>query len=150
MGAGLGYADALRYLFPDLDRAGLRVAYTRYFRSIEYLSALERVNGGAWETLEPKRRLEIALDRHVAEMAYFLITTPFHTLVTGPGGNFEMAREARKVIEAKLGSEGGSNDPLVRFAKAAIASAAREAKGELLPHGMVDTFESPGVKWKPS
>lgn len=69
---------AMRYLAPKYYARAKnkeRLAWLNELSSSELvLDAVHALQGGEWHTLEPDRRLELALSKHLAELAHLLYT----------------------------------------------------------------------------
>lgn len=62
------------------------------------VAAWEVWNGGRWQDLEPDRRLELALDHHLAQIAYYLYTSD----INADDANIKKLAEAREAIRTAL------------------------------------------------
>ena len=78
--------------------------------------------GGTWPDLDPDRRLELALDHHLAQMAYCLLTSDFNH----PDANLRKLTEAREAIQGALETRRGSESAKFEaFLQAVIKNAER-------------------------
>jgi hypothetical protein len=116
--AGLPQLKAMAYLVPEYDRTvskTMRAGWRRrWMNDPLLLDAAKRLNGGEWVSLDPERRLEIALDKHYAELAYFLYTHDYADLEEVDLKKADVAREA---LAAKLNAADaeGEDAPFTRF-----------------------------------
>lgn len=139
--AGLEPFDALHYILPDIDSERLISVAKLWAKSAALFDAVNELNGGAWQTLEPQKRYEIALDKHYAELARFLYTRSYADLV---GKEFDKAVEARRALEAKIAGRSGSDDPLTKFARHVLGKMTSDDRLPPQLTSMVDTL--PGRK----
>lgn len=118
--AGLPQLQAMAYLVPEYDRGvskTLRIGWRRrWMNDPLLLDAAKRLNGGEWVSLDAERRLEIALDKHYAELAYFLYTHDYADLEEVDLKKADVAREA---LAAKLNAAESEGDdaPWTRFVR---------------------------------
>lgn len=116
--AGLPQLRAMAYLAPEYDRTisktTRRMWQRRWMNDPILLEATTRLNGGQWVALDPDKRLEIALDKHYAELAYFLYTHDYAQLEEVELKKADVAREA---LSAKLTASQteGEDAPWTRF-----------------------------------
>jgi hypothetical protein len=132
--AGLPQMHAVLYFLPDPDAAHaeevLRLAHA-WQRSADVLAAIAQLNGGEWVALDEDRRLQIALDKHHAELAYYLYTTSFTTAAGAELGKLNTARQA---IRDKLSGGIDADSPLARFMRDLIEG---KTPAQLTSAGMV-------------
>lgn len=141
--AGVDALDAVVLLLPDHPLSAQITAVRQYLRSPQLLEAFRELNGAAWAELPAQRRLEVAHAKHLAELAYFLLTRSVQSM---DKDEFEKAKEARKAIEGELKSVTPTDSPLARFARQALDRAAREVHTA----GSVQTFHEPITVSRPS
>lgn len=132
--AGVPQPDALAYVLgPGLDPRSASAILFTWLRSPALRDALATLNGGAWPTLAPEARLDVALDKHYAEMAYFLYTHDFEQ-ATGP--ELRKLDTARQALEAQRTGKLQANSPFMKFLTAILkpgADALRLGSGEGMP-----------------
>lgn len=113
--AGLPATEAVLYFVAESEElsaeAITRLAWT-WQRSADVLAAIADLNGGAWVDLPEDRRLAVALDKHFAELAYYLYTTSFTTAAGAELGKLNTARQA---LRDKLAGGMDEDSPLARF-----------------------------------
>ena len=91
----------------------------QWYRNPLVLRAINEFNGGAWQELEPDRRLRVSLDKAYAEYAFFLYSHDYATL---DGVNLKKFNDARAAIDERLSGKEGADSP---FEKAIRDIAAR-------------------------
>lgn len=78
LAAGVPAADALVYFAPEhfaaITPEQIATWQRDWLTAHIVIRAFNSLNGGAWETLDKDRRLELAVDKTLAELAYFLYT----------------------------------------------------------------------------
>lgn len=111
--SGVPQPDALGYILgPGLDAHTTHSVLALWLRSPAVRDALATLNGGAWPVLAPEARLDVALDKHYAEMAYFLYTHDFEQ-ATGP--ELRKLDTARTALEAQRTGRLQQNSPFMKF-----------------------------------
>lgn len=120
--AGLSGLDALAYIAPDYlgtiaeDADAQRALLTAWARSRLVLEATTKLNSAPWQSLDPEARLQIALDKHYAELAYFLYT---HDWSEAEGTDLKKATDAREALAKRLeGSDSTTDSPMAAFMRA--------------------------------
>jgi hypothetical protein len=110
LAAGLPQLKAMAYVAPayflSARKWQLPKWRARWMNSPLLLDAVRTLNGASWTDLDPKRRLEISLDKHYAELAYYLYHHDFARLT---GEDLDKAKIARGALVEKL-SEGKAGD----------------------------------------
>lgn len=117
LAAGVPPNDAVRYLAPKYWDGLDEPARTDYAKEIAgsllLVDAMSELNGGKWEELEPARRLQLALDKHLAELAHFLYT---HSYANETGvGLDKMDAAAKRLTDYLTDSDGSDETPWKRF-----------------------------------
>lgn len=84
LAAGVSASEAIRFVHPSLY-ATATPAQRRRWASVWtndalLLDAINLLRGGAWQDLDKDARLSVALDKHLAELAYFLYTHDYAKL----------------------------------------------------------------------
>lgn len=126
--SGLDAPHALAYLAPAYiaslagKRAEFNTLVVQWARSPLVLDATTKLNGGAWHKLEPDDRLRIALDKHYAELAYFLYT---HDFAIVDGQDLKKATDAREALAKKLEGNDGPGTPTDAFIKILMEQGAK-------------------------
>lgn len=116
--AGFPPTSALAYFSPRDFKAASKAMKQQWLDEWtdddRVTTELEKVNGGKWQELDKGDRIRIAMEKHQAEMAYFLYTHNFNTMEGVDQRRAEMARETLGAILAG----GDGTDPLSPYAKA--------------------------------
>lgn len=108
--SGMPSQDAIRYFFdPSDDPERVRFEHERWLRSDELQSALKQLMGRAWQEMSLDERVKFAIDKHYAEMAYFLYAHNYGELV---GHDKQKADTCRQALEAKLAGSAGKMSAL--------------------------------------
>lgn len=116
--SGVPQPDALAYIVgPGLDPHTTHSALTLWLRSPAVRDALALLNGGAWPALAPEARLDVALDKHYAEMAYYLYTHDYDQ-ATGP--ELRKLDTAREALEQQRTGRLQQNSPFMKFLTAIL------------------------------
>lgn len=110
--AGVPHADALCYVLGAVEPGLVDLALPRWLRSRLVVDALAALNGGRWPALEPDARLDIALDKHYAEMAHYLYT---HDYESAEGKDMAKLTVAREALERLRTGRLEQNSPFVKF-----------------------------------
>lgn len=116
LSSGIPAARAIAYFAPDyytsIDTAKRRDWLSRWSNDVVVATAAAKFNSGQWQELEKDARLQIALDKHLAELAYYLYTTTF---AEAEGGELRKLTDAREAIMAVIKSqEGDAETPWMR------------------------------------
>lgn len=113
LNAGMPSSDAIRYFFsPDEDPQRLQFEHERWLRSEAVQKALLQVMGKAWQDMSLDERVKFAVDKHYAEMAYFLYAHNYGELV---GTEKQKADTCRQALEAKLAGSAGKMNALSQW-----------------------------------
>jgi len=107
--AGVEPRQALGYFFDSPSEAD--IAYDHWLRHRRVQDAFTTLNKGEWQKLSPEERIELALKKHYAEMAYFLWTHHYAELA---GKELDKADTCRSALEQKLAGTAGQT-PLQRY-----------------------------------
>lgn len=110
--AGVPQDDALAYVLGSVEAGVLAVALPRWMQSRLVVDALATLAGGRWPDLEPDARLDVALDKHNAELAHYLYTHDFETAEGKELGKLKYAREA---LSAERSGRLQANSPFMKF-----------------------------------
>lgn len=112
--AGLSPSDALAYIAPDyhasLTDKPLAQWVTAWCSSPLVVAAVDAWNHGAWQELTPDVRVTLALDHHIAQLAYVLYTSDY----TSPAADFQRIRDARQVLLDWVKTSGKVEDAMSR------------------------------------
>lgn len=128
--SGVPQPDALAYVLGPTDPHTTHAVLALWLRSPALREALAMLNGGAWPTLAPEARLDVALDKHYAEMAYFLYT---HDFEQASGAELRKLDTARTALETQRTGRLQANSPFMKFLTAILkpgAEVLRLGKGD--------------------
>lgn len=93
--------------------------FEEWTATAEFEREVDAFNGGKWQDLDPHQRLSLALDKHHAEMAFYLYSHNYNSEAIENWSKMTEAREAlTKLVE---GSEGGALDAFSLALKDVIA-----------------------------
>lgn len=121
LNAGVPALDAIRYVLPQIADADCDARLALWSTSTALADANAQTTGGAWEDLDPDVRIALALDKHHAELAYFLYTHRFDSS-TDPSTARKM-EEARTALAAQQkGNAPADDSPWSRFVSEQIDS----------------------------
>lgn len=109
---GVPQPDALAYVLGAVDDGVLARTLPRWLRARHVVDALATLNGGRWPALEPDKRLDIALDKHYAEMAHYLYT---HDYESADGKEMRKLDSARESLERLRTGRMEQQSPFMRF-----------------------------------
>lgn len=131
LAAGVPAADALVYFAPEhfaaITPEQIATWQRQWLTAPIVVRAFNAFNGGAWEELDKVRRLELAVDRTLAELAYFLYT---HNYQDCYGIELTKHDAARKDLMAfiKAQSSGDDDAPWVKAMREIIEGKIHENK----------------------
>lgn len=115
--AGVPNEEALRY-FIDADVQPDPIQFAswakQWARSPEVMKQMVKLQHGSWVDLTPQQRIQLALDKHYNEMAYFLYTHNYADLAAHPAVKTK-ADSCRTTLEAKVAGMAGKLNPLSAF-----------------------------------
>lgn len=113
LASGMPSIEVIAYFAPpDATQSEVENLHARWIKSKEIGQAILRLQGKAWQDLSLEERIKLAIDRHYSEMAYFLYSRNYGTLV---GAEKQKADTCRQALEAKLAGMAGKMDALSRF-----------------------------------
>lgn len=116
--AGVPQPDALCYVLGSVEPGIIELALPRWMRSPRVVDALATLNGGRWPSLDADARMDIALDKHYAELAHYLYT---HDYDTAEGKTLSKLDKAREALESQRTGRIQANSPFMRFLNAILA-----------------------------
>lgn len=108
--AGMPGEEALAYFFENPDEAV--ASYELWMRSRTLKDATLALQGKTWQAMTAEERIELAINKHYNELAYFLYSRNYVSLI---GSEKAKADTCRGVLEAKLAGTAGKLDPLMQF-----------------------------------
>lgn len=101
------------------------------------LSANTELVGAEWQDLDGERRLQIAIDKHMAELAYLLYSRSYATL---QGRDVDKADNARTAILEYLAAKGGDpSAPWVKYLRELTEKVDSDAVATMLTVPTVET-----------
>lgn len=111
---GIPPMEAIRYFFPpEADEGVIKTAAKVWVRSEEVKRALLRLqHGKTWQGMSLPERISFTIEKHYSEMAYFLYSHNYSTLI---GADKLKADTCRSALEAKLAGTAGKMSPLEQF-----------------------------------
>ena len=111
--SGMPSTDAIQYFFDDeQDPERLRFEHDRWIRSGLVRDAVDAVQGKKWSAMTLQEQIQFAIDKHYAELAYFLYSHNYSTL---SGAERQKADTCRQALEAKLAGMAGKMTPLTAW-----------------------------------
>ena len=123
--AGIPALTAVAYCASDVPYERHPIVLAAWLNDPLLLKSAADFNGGEWQDLAPDDRLDIALDKHFAELAYYLWS---HNYASAEGVELTKAIEARKAIVEKLKGVGeGDDTPFVKAMRDLVSGAISEA-----------------------
>ena len=108
--SGMPTINIMAYFCPDVDSHTLRAEHDRWVRSKRILAAIKRVQGKGWEEMNLTEQINFSIDKHYAELAYFLYSHNYSDLTAS--SDITKADTCRKVLEQKLAGTTGKLSPL--------------------------------------
>ena len=118
--AGVPQPDALCYVLGAVEPGLIELALPRWLRSRLVVDALATLNGGRWPALESDARLDIALDKHYAELAHYLYTHDYDGADAKQMRKLDTARESLERLRVGRMQE---NSPFVKFLRQLLVPA---------------------------
>lgn len=107
--AGMPPIDAIIYFFPDMDPGDLKNTL-KGWQSHDFVQrATHALQGKLWQEMTLEERINYAVDKHYAEMAYYLYSRNYALL---QGTDKQKADTCRTALEAKLAGTAGKQSPL--------------------------------------
>lgn len=138
--AGVPQPDALCYVLGAVEPGIIELALPRWMRSRLVVDALATLNGGRWPALDHDARLDIALDKHYAEMAHYLYT---HDYDSADGPTLRKLDAARTSLESLRTGRMQENSPFVKFLRSILAPKSTPAPMLGLPEATSDGYRAP-------
>ena len=110
---GMPPTDAIRYFYDTNPPNELQAAQYTWMRSPHVKRAiLDHQRGKSWQGMTLDERIDYTINKHYSEMAYFLYSHNYATLM---GPDKAKADTCRTALEAKLAGTAGQLNPLERF-----------------------------------
>lgn len=138
LSAGLPASDAIRYFLGDEPDGGWTEAaiqrfLARWAAHPSVAAAQKRLMGKEWQELSAEERIKYALDKHYAEMAYFLFANNYGSI---GGADKVKADTCRGVLETKLAGMAGKLDPLSNFLQDIMAGRVKLGEPGVAPQAV--------------
>jgi hypothetical protein len=114
--AGIPFSEAMGYIdetFPLMTDKQRQFCERRWMNSPILLEENSKLIGGQWQNLDKDARLQLAFDKHMAELAYLLYSRSY---ITADGVDARKIDSARAALMEYL-SDGGT-DPHSAFRRA--------------------------------
>lgn len=113
LSTGVPSHEAIRYFAPDdTPPPELARQHEHWVGSHAVRQAIVKLQGKAWQEMEPMERLKIAVEKHYAELAYFLYSHNYSDLM---GAEKTKADTCREAIERKISGTAGKDDAFSRY-----------------------------------
>lgn len=112
--AGLPVKDIMVYFFPESTDTERQSIAAGWVRSKALQQAVKALQGADWHEMSLEKRIQLAVDKHYSELAYFLYSNNYNTV---SGTEKTKADTARAVLETKLAGLAGQANPLAQFWK---------------------------------
>ena len=113
--SGMPSMEAIGY-FADAEIAAdpslLRSIHDRWMKSSVVRASLLALQGKPWQGMDLMEKIRYSIDRHYAQMAYYLYTHNYTELTAQEKAK---ADTCRQVLEAKLAGRAGKETPIEEF-----------------------------------
>lgn len=127
--SGCPVTQAVTY-FLESSEDELR-AVEEWPRQPAVLAATKKLTGGvAWQEMGEQERIEFALKKHYAELAYFIYSTNYNDL---EGAKKQKSDTCRQVLETKLAGLAGQSNPLTDFYSDMLSTYKKQVKDSAIP-----------------
>jgi hypothetical protein len=112
--SGVPTSRAVYYFLPaECTKDDAEEAAKEWYAQKEVQDSLQRLTGGVpWQRLDRNERLTLALDKHYAELAYFLWSNNYSEL---DGAGKQKADTCRQALESKVAGTAGKGNAMERF-----------------------------------
>jgi len=111
--SGMPAVDAIQYFFPDETETGvINAALKEWVKSGAVQRAVLALQGKAWQDMSLDEKISLSIDKHYAELAYFLYSHNYSQLV---GADRQKADICRASLEARIAGTAGKMGPLEQF-----------------------------------
>lgn len=133
LSSGMPASDAFSYFLDDETRAdvfAVQKYQDNWLKSTALGKAVVELQGSPWQDMTLEQRVKYAVDKHYAEMAYYLYS---HNYAELTGADKTKADTCRAVLEAKLAGLAGKVDPLSKLYQEMIDTAKRAAAPAAFP-----------------
>lgn len=114
LNAGMPSLDAIKYFLAEGEwtAGAVQAVHDKWVNSGAVKKAWAVILGKSWQDLDLDARIQFAIDKHYAELAYFLYSHNFSSVA---GADLVKANTARGVLETKLAGLAGRGDALSEF-----------------------------------
>lgn len=111
--SGMPTLHAIQYFFSgDEDPERLKFEHDRWLRSQTLKDAIDHVQGKPWKDMSLNEQINFAIEKHYAELAYFLYSHNYAELV---GAERQKADICRSSLETKLAGMSGKMTPITQW-----------------------------------
>lgn len=113
--AGVPPATAVAYCAPQIETEDGQARTLRAWTNDPLMArAIASFNGGEWHELDPDKRIELALDKASAELAYYLWS---HSYETATGEDLKKLAEAREALTEQMHGQEGGDTPWAKLVR---------------------------------
>jgi len=117
--AGVPSREAIRWFVSETDPLEIAAQHDAWMRDRAVRREVIKIQGGkAWQDLSLDEKISLSINKHYAEMAYFLYSRNYCEL---QGAEKAKADTCRSALEAKLAGQAGKMDALSQFYAAMAA-----------------------------
>jgi hypothetical protein len=113
LSSGVPSRVAVTYFLPDDFPEGSVIGlHEEWMKSEAIQQAILQLQGKAWQEMTVEERINLSIEKHYSEMAYYLYANNYVDMV---GAAKTKADTCRSALEAKLAGLAGKTDALSRF-----------------------------------
>lgn len=112
LSAGLPARDAVSYFLPGAPVEVVVETARDWARSSQVQKAVRALQGKDWQEMTLEEKIKLSIDKHYAEMAYYLYSHNYGDLNAAEKSKADTCRDA---LERKIAGTSGSMDPLMSF-----------------------------------
>ena len=110
--SGMPARDAITYFTDETDSQALLALLKEWTHSPSVARATLALQGKSWQDMTLDEKIQITIDKHYAELAYFLYSHNYAELM---GAERSKADTCRQALEAKLAGMSGKMGPIEAF-----------------------------------
>src|SRR3990167_2631937 len=119
LNVGCPLERAVHYCVPGIDKDLAKLTAQQWASDALVHAALTELNGGPWMDLPAETRYKLALDKHTAEVAFYIWAGNFNDIEHAEG--LKNMEQTRNILKAALGQQPDESDPMAAFARFAIS-----------------------------
>ena len=113
LSSGVPSRVAITYFLPDdFPEGSVLGLHEEWIKSEVVQQAILQLQGKAWQEMSVEERIQLSIEKHYSEMAYYLYANNYVDMV---GAAKTKADTCRSALEAKLAGLAGKTDALSRF-----------------------------------